>query len=117
MKVFFSLDALNFIVSLKYPSKTSFPAFVEKRKFHFFDKRLPGQIQNTNTWVKVLKDWLMTRNANKDSLSYLAVELVTLLQGFYVGARKKDGTEYEPNCLNVIPQLSGGGGGGFVTRH
>ena len=52
----------------------------------------------------------MTRNANKDSLSYLAVELVTLLQGFYVGLRKKDGTEYEPNCLNVISQLSGGEG-------
>ena len=59
----------------------------------------------------------MTRNANEDPLSYFSVELVTLLQGFYVGVRKKDGTEYEPNRLNVIPQLSGGGGGGFVTRH
>ena len=52
----------------------------------------------------------MTRNANKAPLGYFAVELVTLLQGLYVGARKKDGTEYEPKYLNVIPQLLGGGG-------
>ena len=57
---------------------------------------------STNTWVNAFKDWAKARSKNEDLTSCKPEELDSTLQLFYVKVRKKDGTDYEPECLRVM---------------
>ena len=57
---------------------------------------------STNTWVNAFKYLAKTRCKNEDLTSYKPKELDTALQLFHVEVRKKEGADYEPECLRVM---------------
>ena len=58
--------------------------------------------KSTNTWVNVYKEWAKERGYERNINEYEPGELDEILKLFYVEVRKKDGTTYEPQCLNVM---------------
>jgi len=56
----------------------------------------------TKADVKIFKDWLMEAGEVRDFTSIPAPELDSYLARFYLGVRKKDKTEYEPDSITSI---------------
>ena len=55
---------------------------------------------STNTWVNTYKAWAKERG--KILKKYNPTELNKVLSEFYPELRKKDGSNYEPECLRVM---------------
>ncbi|XP_069109889.1 uncharacterized protein KIAA1958-like [Argopecten irradians] len=52
--------------------------------------------------MKIFNDWAIANNENRDPAEIDPPELDALLARFFLGARKKDGGEYEPDSLSSI---------------
>ena len=57
---------------------------------------------STKTWVNTFSAWAKERGKPEDILYYTPEVLNEALCQFYAEIRKKDGTEYEPDCLRVM---------------
>ena len=59
-------------------------------------------VRSTNTWLNTYRAWARFRNVKEDLEEYDPVDLDRILAQFYAEVRKKDGTDYEPDCLRVM---------------
>ena len=57
---------------------------------------------STKTWVNTFSAWAKERGKPEDIRYYTPEVLNETLCQFYAEIRKKDGTEYEPDCLRVM---------------
>ena len=57
---------------------------------------------STKTWVNTFSAWVKERGKPEDIRCYTPEVLNKTLCQFYAEIRKKDGTEYEPDCLQVM---------------
>ena len=57
---------------------------------------------STNTWVNTYRSWAKVRGNMEQMEKYSAKELNNVLGQFYGEIRKKDGSDYEPDCLRVM---------------
>lgn len=57
---------------------------------------------STNTWLNTYKSWAKVRGKKEQLENYTAKQLNDVLSQFYGEIRKKDGTDYEPDCLRVM---------------
>ena len=58
--------------------------------------------KSTKTWVTVWSSWAESKGYNPDIMSYNAKQLDEKLEKFFAEARKKDGSDYEPDSLRVM---------------
>ena len=58
--------------------------------------------QSTNVWVKAYNDWRKERSISARLEETEPEELNKYLEQFFTELRKKNGDEYQPNCLVVM---------------
>ena len=58
--------------------------------------------KSTKTWLNVYSSWATVRGHSQDIHALPPVELNKVLRQFFGEIRKKDGKEYEPDCLRVM---------------
>ena len=58
--------------------------------------------RSTSTWINVYQTWAKERSKKPDREGYSPQELNSVLCQFYGEVRKKDGEDYEPDCLRVM---------------
>ena len=83
-----------------------------EKRFHITDEKeieiLKGKTKNnnticsTNTWVNAYKAWAKEHGKDLELEKYNPTELNKVLFEFYPELRKKDGGNYEPECLRVM---------------
>ena len=58
--------------------------------------------KSTKLWLNVYRSWAGVRGKNPNPEEIFPDELNTVLKRFFSEVRKKDGEEYEPDCLRVM---------------
>jgi hypothetical protein len=59
--------------------------------------------RSTKQWMNVLKSWCTSRRIQNVNITTMAPhELDKLLSKFYAEVKKRDGTDYEPDCLRIM---------------
>ena len=58
--------------------------------------------KSTNTWLNVYRQWARNRNEPEDIEEIPPQQLNLLLERFYAEVKKRDGSDYEPECLGVM---------------
>ena len=58
--------------------------------------------RSTCTWLNAYRNWAAEREENPKLEEYSPKDLDVVLSRFYGELRKRDGTEYEPDCLRVM---------------
>ena len=76
----------------------------EKKDLTYYKEmsKAPNTKKSTDNWFKIYDAWAKLRGYCKQIFEYSPEELDKIIQIFYVEIRKKDGSSYEPNCLNVM---------------
>ena len=59
-------------------------------------------VYKTRSDLKIFKEWALANNEHREIQDIPAIELDALLARFYLGLRKKDGSEYELNAIGSI---------------
>ena len=80
-----------------------FPDCDAKELQQFKDKAENSNTKkSTKTCLTVWTTWAEEKGYSSDIVSYEAKELDEKLQRFFAEIRKKDGSDYEPDCLPVM---------------
>ena len=58
--------------------------------------------KSTQNWISILHKWCELRGYKKEIYCYDPKELDGILQRFYGELKKRDGGDYEPQCLRVM---------------
>ena len=85
------------------PDQSRFPVFTDQDI-----KELKENTTNKNTerstrqWMAVFDKWRLSRNLEIEIINMAPVELDKVLGQFYAEVKKKDGEDYEPECLKIM---------------
>ena len=58
--------------------------------------------RSTQTWLNVFNEWSTLRGYTNTICHYEPIQLNNILCSFYAEVRKRDGDDYEPDCLAVM---------------
>ena len=89
--------------SKKYEAQQRFQLLSDEDLELLYDKsHNKNTVRSTNTWVNTYRALARFRNVKENLEEYEPVQLDTILAQFYAEVRKKDGTDYEQDCLRVM---------------
>ena len=76
-------------------NETEIESLIDKTKNHNTES-------STKTWVNVFQSWAKERGFPQEVSAYEPENLDKTLCIFYTEIRKRDGNQYEPDCLRVM---------------